>query len=580
MRVIYSTVEGDMATSLICGRLTASLRTSGARNTISSASKVLCGTSGLFAGHVSHLQPPHLQQQQRNLSLHEYMSIGLLKEAGISVPDGMVASSSEEAYSVAKQIGSKDLVVKAQVLAGGRGKGTFEGGLKGGVRIVYSPEEARDISSQMIGRKLYTKQTGEAGRICNQVFICERRYPRREYYFAITMERSYQGPVLIGSSQGGVNIEDVAAENPDAIVKEPIDIVEGIKMEQAVKVKLLSKQNTDPDNTSTDDEKKPEICTGDENPAPYPPPDYEEPAPSSCTTPELAVFSTDYATPSPSPPPTSPSTLRAPWRQESWGNNQSYLHYVNHYQPENEAVGYIRVLLHGPVGAGKSTFINSVSSVVRRKMANQALASSDNSEISFTKEYKTHCIQRQGRGNFYPFVFNDVMGLEEGTGRGVHVKDIKLALKGHVMEGYKFNPVSPLTPSDHGYVSHPSPGDRVHVLVCLYSANAGDMRGGVLQKMREIREAASDLGIPQIAVITKIDEACEEVENNLRNTFKSRYLNTKIEEFSRNLGIPINCIFPVKNYCTETLLDDDVDTLILSALRAIIDFGGDFANTL
>uniref|UniRef100_A0A8C1QKR2 Succinate--CoA ligase [ADP-forming] subunit beta, mitochondrial n=2 Tax=Cyprinus carpio TaxID=7962 RepID=A0A8C1QKR2_CYPCA len=132
--------------------------------------------------------------------------------------------------------GSKDLVVKAQVLAGGRGKGSFEGGLKGGVRIVYSPEEARDISSKMIGKKLFTKQTGEAGRICNQVFICERRYPRREYYFAITMERSFQGPVLIGSSQGGVNIEDVAAENPDAIVKEPIDIMEGIKMDQAIKV--------------------------------------------------------------------------------------------------------------------------------------------------------------------------------------------------------------------------------------------------------------------------------------------------------------------------------------------------------
>uniref|UniRef100_A0A8C5CNL4 Succinate--CoA ligase [ADP-forming] subunit beta, mitochondrial n=1 Tax=Gadus morhua TaxID=8049 RepID=A0A8C5CNL4_GADMO len=193
---------------------------------------VLGGSSGLLGCHGSQQQ----QQQKRGLSLHEYMSLGLLKEAGIAVPDGMVASSSEEAYSVAKQIDSKDLVVKAQVLAGGRGKGTFEGGLKGGVKIVYSPEEARDISSQMIGRKLYTKQTGEAGRICNQVFICERRYPRREYYFAITMDRSFKGPVLIGSSQGGVNIEDVAAENPDAIIKEPIDIVEGIKMEQAVSI--------------------------------------------------------------------------------------------------------------------------------------------------------------------------------------------------------------------------------------------------------------------------------------------------------------------------------------------------------
>ncbi|XP_042190380.1 succinate--CoA ligase [ADP-forming] subunit beta, mitochondrial isoform X2 [Callorhinchus milii] len=132
--------------------------------------------------------------------------------------------------------GSKDLVVKAQVLAGGRGKGVFESGLKGGVKIVYSPEEARDTSSKMIGKKLYTKQTGEKGRICNQVFVCERRYPRREYYFAITLERSFQGPVLIGSSQGGVNIEDVAAENPEAIVKEPIDIIEGIKRAQAVKI--------------------------------------------------------------------------------------------------------------------------------------------------------------------------------------------------------------------------------------------------------------------------------------------------------------------------------------------------------
>ncbi|XP_009698336.1 PREDICTED: succinyl-CoA ligase [ADP-forming] subunit beta, mitochondrial-like, partial [Cariama cristata] len=164
------------------------------------------------------------------------MSMGLLQEAGISVPHGLVARTPDEAYKIAKEIGSKDLVVKAQVLAGGRGKGTFEGGLKGGVKIVFSPEEAKDISSKMIGKKLFTKQTGEKGRICNQVFICERRYPRREYYFAITMERSFQGPVLIGSSQGGVNIEDVAAENPDAIIKEPIDIVEGIKKEQAVRL--------------------------------------------------------------------------------------------------------------------------------------------------------------------------------------------------------------------------------------------------------------------------------------------------------------------------------------------------------
>lgn len=200
------------------------------RTSVDVVAKVFGGNTGLLANH--GLQ----QQQQRNLSLHEYLSMELLKDAGISIPNGHVATSAEEAYSVAKKLGATDLVVKAQVLAGGRGKGSFEGGLKGGVKIVYSPEEARSIASQMIGKKLFTKQTGEKGRICNHVFICERRYPRREYYFAIAMERAFQGPVLIGSSHGGVDIEDVATENPDAIIKEPVDIVQGITKEQTVRL--------------------------------------------------------------------------------------------------------------------------------------------------------------------------------------------------------------------------------------------------------------------------------------------------------------------------------------------------------
>ncbi|XP_078415598.1 succinate--CoA ligase [ADP-forming] subunit beta, mitochondrial-like isoform X3 [Cetorhinus maximus] len=172
----------------------------------SRAARVFGVSSELLSIHGLH----HIQQQQRNLSLHEYISIGLLKDAGITVPKGKAASTPEEAYTAAKAIGSKDLVVKAQVLAGGRGKGVFEGGLKGGVRIVYSPEEARDISSKMIGKKLFTKQTGEKGRICNQVFVCERRYPRREYYFAITLERTFQLARKMGFP---ANVVEDAAEN-------------------------------------------------------------------------------------------------------------------------------------------------------------------------------------------------------------------------------------------------------------------------------------------------------------------------------------------------------------------------------
>jgi succinyl-CoA synthetase beta subunit len=171
---------------------------------------------------------------QRNLNVHEYVGLSVLRDAGVAVPKFGVASSAEEAEKVASSDlkGISDYVVKAQVLAGGRGKGTFESGLKGGVKIVYSPTEVRDIAKKMIGNKLITKQTGEKGIPCNQVMISERLYPRREYYFAIMMERQYGGPVIIASSQGGMNIEDVAKESPEAILTEPIDIEKGIQKGQ------------------------------------------------------------------------------------------------------------------------------------------------------------------------------------------------------------------------------------------------------------------------------------------------------------------------------------------------------------
>lgn len=129
----------------------------------------------------------------RNLNVHEYVGLSMLRENDVNVPKFGVAETPDEASKVASNDlkGVSDYVVKAQVLAGGRGKGHFDSGLKGGVKIVYSPDEVRDISSKMIGSNLITKQTGEKGVPCKKVMIAERLYPRREYYFAIMLERSY-----------------------------------------------------------------------------------------------------------------------------------------------------------------------------------------------------------------------------------------------------------------------------------------------------------------------------------------------------------------------------------------------------
>lgn len=179
-------------------------------------------------------------ESRRFLNIHEFQAMNLLKSSNITVPDYKVASTAEEAFEIAKEYaaktGTNDVVIKAQVLAGGRGKGHFESGLKGGVKIVFDVNQAKDIASKMINSKIFTKQTGEAGTICKQVMIVERLYSRREYYFAIALDRGAACPVILASSQGGVNIEDVAKDSPEAIINQHIDISKGIQNSEAEKV--------------------------------------------------------------------------------------------------------------------------------------------------------------------------------------------------------------------------------------------------------------------------------------------------------------------------------------------------------
>ncbi|XP_033162842.1 succinate--CoA ligase [ADP-forming] subunit beta, mitochondrial isoform X2 [Drosophila mauritiana] len=179
---------------------------------------------------------PIAVQQLRNLNVQEHVSYSLLNEAKIPTPRFAVAKNGKEANDIATKLKTDNLVLKAQVLAGGRGKGTFKNGLKGGVRVVYDPQTAEELSGKMIDQLLVTKQTGAAGRICKKVMVAERKFPRREFYFAVMMERAFNGPVLIASKEGGVDIEEVAASSPDAILYEPIDIGTGLTSEQAEKI--------------------------------------------------------------------------------------------------------------------------------------------------------------------------------------------------------------------------------------------------------------------------------------------------------------------------------------------------------
>src|SRR2546427_2372461 len=163
------------------------------------------------------------------MKIHEYQAKELLKKFNVPVPRGIVAQSPEAAYQAAKELACAPVVVKAQIHAGGRGKG-------GGVKLAKSAEEARDIAQKMLGMKLVTHQTGPEGREVHVLLIEEGLPIDKEFYLGIVLDRASGRPVFMASAAGGMDIEEVAAKTPDKIFKETIDPAVGFRPFQARKL--------------------------------------------------------------------------------------------------------------------------------------------------------------------------------------------------------------------------------------------------------------------------------------------------------------------------------------------------------
>jgi succinyl-CoA synthetase beta subunit len=163
------------------------------------------------------------------MKIHEYQGKAILKEYGVPVPRGIVARTPEEAEAATRELGTDIVVVKAQIHAGGRGKG-------GGVKLAKSPEEARSLAEQMLGMMLVTHQTGPEGREVKTLLIEEGLPIDREFYLGITLDRVTGRNVFMASSAGGMDIEKVAEETPELILKETIDPSVGLRPFQARKL--------------------------------------------------------------------------------------------------------------------------------------------------------------------------------------------------------------------------------------------------------------------------------------------------------------------------------------------------------
>ena len=147
-----------------------------------------------------------------------------------------MAETAEEALKIAQEINSDLMVVKAQVHAGGRGKGTFKNGFEGGVHLTKSAEDIGSIASKMIGQTLVTKQTGEEGKLVRKVMVADAVDIKHEYYLAVLMDRETSRPVIVASTEGGMDIEEVAESSPEKILRVFIHPLAGLQAHQVRKL--------------------------------------------------------------------------------------------------------------------------------------------------------------------------------------------------------------------------------------------------------------------------------------------------------------------------------------------------------
>ncbi|KAM9707398.1 interferon-induced protein 44-like [Menidia menidia] len=269
--------------------------------------------------------------------------------------------------------------------------------------------------------------------------------------------------------------------------------------------------------------------------------------------------------------------LEKPWRKVQWTaeRKEQLMRVIQKYQPEIKTVHQARVLLVGPVGAGKSSFFNSINSAFRGNMTSQAITGTAGK--SLTTQFRTYSIKVGKGGQTIPLVLCDTMGLEGNTDAGLDIEDIVNIFKGHIKDRYQFSSSVSLMEDSPGYKSDATLNDKIHcVAYVVDTCKVSLLSEKMLNKFADIRKKANQLGIPQIVLMTKVDEACPLVAQDLKNVYRSAYIQKKARQLSETLGIPLSFVMPVKNYSQELELDQDTDIMLLTAVEQMFNYADSF----
>ncbi|KAB5559154.1 hypothetical protein PHYPO_G00025690 [Pangasianodon hypophthalmus] len=275
------------------------------------------------------------------------------------------------------------------------------------------------------------------------------------------------------------------------------------------------------------------------------------------------------------------ASVQKPWRNVLWTAERraELMESIKTYKPLISTVNRIRVLLIGPIGAGKSSFFNSINSVFRGHVTSQAMSGS--SGTSITTQFRTYTVKAGREGNALPLIFCDTMGLEESSGAGLDIDDISSIIKGYIPDWYKFNPAAAFQPDDRVGLKPVTLQDKVHcVAYVLDAGKVSLLPSKVEEKLAAIRQRVNSLGIPQIVLLTKVDEVCPDVGKDLQNIYFSAYIKTKFQETSNRVGLPMSNIMPVKNYSHELDLELNCDILLLTAVQQMLRFADNYFDDI
>ncbi|XP_045210296.1 interferon-induced protein 44-like [Mercenaria mercenaria] len=267
----------------------------------------------------------------------------------------------------------------------------------------------------------------------------------------------------------------------------------------------------------------------------------------------------------PSPPPARRLTS-VPWRNLK-STHQKLIDDITNIKPECAA----NVLLLGPTGAGKSSFINSILSTAKGRRVNKAYTG--NKETSFTTTYESY----MDEGFVQHCCLWDSMGIEHVLEGGLLLDDLVYLLKGHIKRGYRFNPRAKISETDPFFRRNPGIEHQIHCVVFVLDANIVDetILGPYIEKIKSLQDRTHSLNIPCNLILTKIDELCQEVREDIEKTFWSIKVLNAVTAAWHIFGIPEGNIHPVKNYEVDIEIEEATSTLILIALRQIMYFASD-----